>query len=101
MGAEGVARSDQHAQPAASAHSAGRADLRTTWGESTVFRVLKKAGLVKHAEVKTFPASGESTVKTRKPDEMWQAEATYLFVRDWGWYCLIPVLGDCGWWVLA
>ena len=76
MGAEGVARSDQHAQPAPSAHSAGRADLRTAWGESTVFRVLNKAGLIRPKKVKTFPAPAERTVKTRKPDEMWQAEAT-------------------------
>ncbi len=47
---------------------------------------------MKPCEVKTFPASGEFTVKTHRPDDMWQADATYLFVRDWGWYYLISVL---------
>ena len=37
--------------------------------ESTVYRLLKKAVLIKEAEVKTFPAGAdEYTVKTKRPN---------------------------------
>ena len=44
--------------------------------ESTVYRLLKRMGLVKPREVKTFPAGPEYTVKTRRPNQMWQTDAT-------------------------
>jgi putative transposase len=65
-----------------------------TVSESSVYRLLKKAGLVKPLEKKTFPAGPEYTVKTRGPNEMWQTDATYLLVKNWGWYYLISVLDD-------
>jgi transposase InsO family protein len=65
-----------------------------TVSESTVYRLLKKAGLVKAVEKRTFPAGPEYTVKTKGPDELWQTDATYLLVKNWGWYYLISVLDD-------
>ena len=65
-----------------------------TVSESTVYRLLKKQGWIKPLEVSTFPASGEFTVKTRAPNELWQTDATYLLVKGWGWYYLISVLDD-------
>jgi len=62
--------------------------------ESSVFRYLKQEGLINPRVVKTFPAGPEYTTKTKKPNDMWQTDATYLFVRDWGWYYLISVLDD-------
>lgn len=62
--------------------------------ESTVYRVLKKSGLIRNRELKTFPAGKEYKVKTKRPNEMWQTDATYLFVKNWGWYYLISVLDD-------
>jgi len=62
--------------------------------EATVYRILKRAGLVKPREVKTFPAGPEYTVKTKRPNQMWQTDATYLLVKNWGWYYLISVLDD-------
>jgi transposase InsO family protein len=62
--------------------------------ESTVYRILKKAGLVKSPEVKTFPAGPEYSVKTRRPNEQWQTDATYMLVKNWGWYFLISILDD-------
>ena len=41
-----------------------------------------------------FPASSEYRVKTKRPDQMWQTDATYLLVKNWGWYYLISVLDD-------
>jgi transposase InsO family protein len=69
--------------------------------ESTVYRVLKRVGLVKPREVKTFPAGPEYTVKTRRPNQMWQTDATYLLVKNWGWYYLISILDDYSRRVLA
>jgi len=65
-----------------------------TVSESTVFRLLKANDLIKPRVVKTFPAGPEYTVKTTRPNQMWQTDATYLFVRDWGWHYLISVLDD-------
>jgi len=65
-----------------------------TVSESTVYRVLKGKGWIKGKTDKTFPASKEYMIKTRKPDEQWQTDATYLFVKNWGWYYLISVLDD-------
>jgi len=62
--------------------------------ESTVYRVLKRAGWVKPRVVKTFPAGPEYRIKTTHPNEMWQTDATYLLVKNWGGYYLISVLDD-------
>ena len=62
--------------------------------ESTVFRHLKRAGLIKPRVLKTFPAGPEYTVKTKRINQMWQTDATYLFVKDWGWYYMVSVLDD-------
>jgi putative transposase len=62
--------------------------------ESTVYRILKKAGLIKPVEIKTFPAGPEYSVKTSRPNEQWQTDATYMLVKNWGWYFLISILDD-------
>ena len=65
-----------------------------TVSESTVYRKLKKLGWIKPREVKTFPAGPEYKVKTTRPNQMWQTDASYLLVKNWGWYYLISVLDD-------
>jgi RNA-directed DNA polymerase len=62
--------------------------------ESTVYRVLKRNGLIRSSEKKTFPAGPEYTVKTKGVNEMWQTDASHLIVKNWGWYYLISVLDD-------
>jgi len=62
--------------------------------ESTVYRYLKRRGLIKPREVRTFPASSEYKRKTSRPNEMWQTDATYLLVKRWAWFFLITVLDD-------
>jgi RNA-directed DNA polymerase len=51
-------------------------------------------GLIPEVELKTFPAGPEYQVKTSRPNEQWQTDATYLLVKNWGWYYLISVLDD-------
>jgi len=62
--------------------------------ESTVYRVLRAAGWIKPREFRIFPASDEYRVKTGAPNEQWQTDATYLLVKNWGWYYMISVLDD-------
>ena len=59
-----------------------------------MYRLLKEAGWIKPKEPRRFPASSEYRVKTKRPDQMWQTGATYLLVKNWGWYYLISVLDD-------
>jgi putative transposase len=39
-------------------------------------------------------AGAEYRVKTIRPNQQWQINATYLLVKNWGWYYLISVLDD-------
>ena len=62
--------------------------------EPTVYRILKEAGLISPRPLPEKPAGKEWRHKTKKPDEIWQADATNLFVVGWGYYKLIPVEDD-------
>jgi len=62
--------------------------------ESTVYRLLKQQGWVKPREGKTFPAGSEYQIKTSRPNEQWQTDATYLKIKNWGYYYMISILDD-------
>jgi len=65
-----------------------------TVSESTVYRLIRQAGLIKPSDTRRFAASAEYRVKTQRPNQMWQTDATYLLVKNWGWYYLISILDD-------
>ena len=69
--------------------------------ESTVYRILRQAGLLKPHEAQGFPAEKEYRVKTTGPDQLWHTDASYFFVAGWGYYYLISVLDDYSRMVLA
>ncbi len=69
--------------------------------ESTVYRLLKRHGLIHEVEVVGFPAGKEYRVKTTRINEQWQSDASYFFVVGWGWYYLISVLDDYSRFILA
>ena len=62
--------------------------------ESTVYRTLREAGLVKPPETKGFPASKEYHAKWKAPNELWHTDASYFFIVGWGYYYLISILDD-------
>jgi transposase InsO family protein len=69
--------------------------------ESTVFRILKREGLIKPAEIVGFKAGKEYHRKTRSPNELWATDCCHLRVIDWGWYYLVTVMDDYSRFILA
>lgn len=65
-----------------------------TVSESTVYKIFKKAGLVRVSNVQSFPAAKEYHSKPEFVNEQWQTDATYLHVEGWGWFYLISILDD-------
>ena len=53
--------------------------------ESTVFRILKREGLIKPAEIVGFKAGKEYHRKTKRPNELWATDCAHLKVIEWGW----------------
>ncbi len=62
--------------------------------ESTVYRILRDNNLIAPRPLPELPAAKEWRHKTTKPDELWQSDATNLFIVGWGYYKLIPVEDD-------
>jgi putative transposase len=69
--------------------------------ESTIFRILKREGLIKPAEVVGFKAGKEYHRKTKRPNELWATDCAHFKVFDWGWYYLVTVMDDYSRFILA
>jgi len=69
--------------------------------ESTVFRILKREGLIKPAEIVGFKAGKEYQRKTKRPNELWATDCAHLKIVDWGWYYLVTVMDDYSRFILA
>ena len=68
--------------------------------ESTVYRILRKEGLVKRLEVQLVAGKGYHT-KTTRPHQMWATDASYFKVVGWGYYYLVTVMDDYSRFILA
>jgi transposase InsO family protein len=62
--------------------------------ESRVYRILKENGIIYPRPLGEMPAQKQWRHKTTRPNELWQCDATNLFVIGWGYYKLIPVEDD-------
>ncbi|NIS69445.1 MAG: DDE-type integrase/transposase/recombinase [Proteobacteria bacterium] len=69
--------------------------------ESTAYRILKREGLIKPAEIVGFRAGKEYSRKTKKPNELWATDCAHLKVIDWGWYYLVTVMDDYSRFILS
>jgi len=61
--------------------------------ESTVYRILRREGLVKRQETE-LEAAKEYHTKTTRPHQMWATDASYFKVVGWGYYYLVTVMDD-------
>jgi len=68
--------------------------------ESTVYRILRREGLVKRKETQLSAAS-EYHTKTTRPHQMWATDASYFRVVSWGYYYLVTVMDDYSRFILA
>ena len=68
--------------------------------ESTVYRILRKEGLVKRQEAQ-LTAAKEYHTKTTRPHQMWATDASYFRVVGWGYYYLVTVMDDYSRFILA
>jgi len=62
--------------------------------ESSVYRILKKAGLITPPVYDLVRAADQFKDQTTRINEMWQTDFTYLKVIGWGWYYLSTLLDD-------
>ncbi len=61
--------------------------------ESTVYRILRREGLVKRPEMRLAAGKGYHH-KTTGPHQMWATGASYFRVVGWGSYSLVTVMDD-------
>jgi transposase InsO family protein len=61
--------------------------------ESTVYRILRREGLVKSPDMQ-LKAGKEYHRKTTGPHQMWATDASYFKVIGWGYYYLVTVMDD-------
>ena len=59
--------------------------------ESSVYRILKRAGLITSPAHILLAAEKEFSNKTTR---VWQTDFTYMKIQGWGWYYLSTVLDD-------
>jgi transposase InsO family protein len=69
--------------------------------ESTIYRILRREGLIKPAEIIGFKAGKEYHRKTKRPNELWASDCCHLRVIDWGWYYLETVMDDFSRFILS
>ena len=68
--------------------------------ESTVYRLLRREGLVKAVEEQLL-AGKEYQHTTTGPHQLWATDALYFRVVGWGYYYLVTVMDDFSRFILA
>ncbi len=68
--------------------------------ESTVYRILRREGLVKRPETR-LAAGKEYHRKATGPHQMWATDASYFRVVGWGYYYMVTIMDDHSRFILA
>jgi transposase InsO family protein len=68
--------------------------------ESTVYRILRREGLVRSPEMQ-LKAGKEYHRKTTGAHQLWATDASYFKVIGWGYYYLVTVMDDFSRFILA
>ena len=69
--------------------------------ESSVYRILKGEDLISTPDFTVLTARDRFPEPTRRVNELWQTDFTYLKVVHWGWYYLSTVLDDYSRYILS
>ncbi len=69
--------------------------------ESSVYRILKAHDLVTSPNYIVLSAADEFEHKTKRVNELWQTDFTYLKVIGWGWHYLSTILDDYSRYIIA
>jgi putative transposase len=69
--------------------------------ESSVYRILKRTGLITSPAHIVLSAADEFEKKTTRINEMWQTDFTYFKIIGWGWYYLSTILDDFSRFILS
>lgn len=69
--------------------------------ESSVYRILKSYDLIPSPSYIVMAAADQFKHPTKRVNELWQTDFTYLKVIGWGWYYLGSVLDDYSRYVIA
>lgn len=69
--------------------------------ESSVCRILKKAGLITGPAMQLISASDLFKDQTVRVNQMWQTDFTYLKIIGWGWYYLSTIMDDYRRYIIA
>lgn len=69
--------------------------------ESSVYRILKGAGLITSPAHIVLSAADQFENKTDRINKMWQTDFTYFKIIGWGWYFLSTVLDDFSRFILS
>lgn len=62
--------------------------------ESSVYRILKVHDLISSPAYTVITAADKFINPTKRVNELWQTDFTYLKVVQWGWYYLSTVMDD-------
>ncbi len=69
--------------------------------ESSVYRILKAHDLITSPAYVLLSAADRFSQPSRRVNELWQTDFTYLRVIGWGWYYLSTVMDDYSRYLLA
>jgi transposase-like protein len=69
--------------------------------ESSVYRILKGFDLISSPVFQMVSAKDKYEKPTKRVNELWQTDFTYMRIIGWGWYYLSTVLDDYSRYILA